>query len=62
MQGYELIFINKSTIKSSNFHYFSNNNQQKINFLLVITKESSFHYEINERNIYVLIFLNFMKK
>ena len=71
-QGYEIIFVDESSIKSSNSIYwcwrgyteqiyFGNYKQNKLNLILAVTIDSVLYYEFNKENTTSSLFLNFMK-
>ena len=73
IQGFQLIFVDESSIESNNTHYhcwrmtdehifFGNSKKEKINLIAAINKSSVIYYELNDSNTSSDIFLNFMKK
>lgn len=70
--GYDLIYVDESTIKFNNNNYkcwrkyweqiyFGQNNKGKINLLLAVSKDEIIHYELTNQNTNSEIFLNYIK-
>ena len=71
--GFEILFIDESSIQmnNSNFRCWSKYNEQihlglnlsiKLNLLLCISKDEIIYYELNQQNTNSSVFLDFMKK
>ena len=71
MTGFDLLFIDESSIQLNNSNYrcwrkyeeqiyFGDNNAGKLNLLLCISKNEILYYELNKENTNSQIFLNFM--